>query len=70
MMDDLTRSVCDVSTMTAGTSRVAIADPGMTMLSDTVLSYKITDIKQRDPVKFPLDIIGCTLNIQTGCKSF
>lgn len=70
MMDDLTWSVSDVSTMTAGASRVAIDDPGMTMLSDTVLSYKITDIKQRDPIELPSDIIGRTLNIQTGYKSF
>lgn len=70
MMDDLTWSVSDVSTMTAGMSRVAIDDPGMTMLSDTVLSYKITDIKQRDPIELPSDIIGRTLNTQTGYKSF
>lgn len=70
MMDDHSRSVCDVSTMTSGTSRVTIDDHGMTMLSNMVLSYKSTDVKQRDSTEFPLDIIGCTLNIQTGYKSF
>lgn len=72
MMDDLSLSVCDVSTMTSGTVRhvwllmTVLWQCWVTRSSLT----KITDIKQRESNEFPLDIIGCPLNIQTGYKSF
>lgn len=48
MMDDLSQSVCDVSTMTSGTSHVTTDDHGMTMQSEMVLSLSKLQISNKD----------------------